>query len=230
MQQDDCNAPATFQCLMMTIFRNFLGRFVHVYLDDIFVYSDSIQDHGQHLQPIFNKLREAKLYMSRTKCDLYLKQMDCLGHIVDDQGLHADTDKMSRIREWRTPRSYHEVQQFLGLVNYLGPFMPNVSACTTVLSDMEHNDRQFVWCPLHQKCFDMIKVMACKAPVLIDPRKDEPIWLICDTSIHGLGALHGQGGDWRSCHPTVFYLKDSRACSMPTTPTSKKLWPSSKAS
>ncbi len=102
MQQGDCNAPATFQCLMTTIFRDFLGRFVHVYLDDISVYSDSIQDHGQHLRLVLNKLREAKLYMSRAKCDLYSKQMDCLGHIVDDQGLHADADKMSQIREWRT--------------------------------------------------------------------------------------------------------------------------------
>ncbi len=76
--------------------------------------------------------------------------------------------------------------------------MPNVSAYTTVLLDMEHNDRPFVWRPLHQKCSDMIKVMACKAPVLkpINPCKDEPIWLICNAPIHGLGALYGQGEDW----------------------------------
>lgn len=209
MQQGDCNAPATFQRLMTTLFRDFIGRFVHVYLDDIFVFSDSIEDHEKHLKLVFDKLREAKLYMSKAKCDLYSERMDCLGHIVDDKGLHADADKMSRIREWRTPRSYHEVQRFLGLVNYLAPFMPNVSAYTTVLSDMEHNDRPFVWRPLHQKCFEMIKALACKTPTLkpIDPRLSEPIWLICDASAHGLGTLYGQGEDWKTCRPAGFLSK-----------------------
>ena len=209
MQQGDCNAPATFQRLMTTIFQDFIGRFVHVYLDDIFVYSDSVADHEKHLRLVFTKLREQKLYLSRAKCDLYSKRMDCLGHIIDDDGLHADADKMSRIREWRTPRSYNEVQRFLGLVNYIAPFMPNVTAYTTPLSEMEHNGRAFVWRPLHQKCFDMIKHLACKTPILrpIDPRKNEPIWLICDASVYGVGCLYGQGPDWKSCRPAGFHSR-----------------------
>ncbi len=209
MQQGDCNAPATFQRLMTTIFRDFIGRFVHVYLDDIFVYSDSIQDHEKHLKLVFDKLREVKLYLSKSKCDLYSKRMDCLGHVIDDKGLHADADKMDRIRNWRQPRSYHEVQRFLGLVNYLAPFMPDVSGYTTPLSDMEHNDRPFVWRPLHQTCFEKIKEKACRTPILrpIDPRKPEPIWLICDASVYGLGALYGQGEDWRTCRPAGFLSK-----------------------
>ncbi len=73
MQQGDCNSPANFQHLMTTIFCDFLGRFVHIFLDDIFVYSDSIQDHEIHLWLVFDKLREAKLYMSHAKCNLYSK-------------------------------------------------------------------------------------------------------------------------------------------------------------
>ena len=209
MQQGDCNAPATFQRLMTTLFRDFLGRFVHVYLDDIFIYSDSIEDHEKHLKLVFETPRKAKLYISRAKCDLYSNRMDCLGHIIDDRGLHADADKMDRIRNWRPPRSYHEVQRFLGLVNYLAPFMPDVSAYTTPLSDMEHNDRPFVWRPLHQHCFEQIKARACKTPILkpIDPRRPETIWLICDASVHGLGALYGQGEEWKTCRPAGFLSK-----------------------
>lgn len=209
MQQGDCNAPATFQRLMSTLFGDFIGRFVHVYLDDIFVFSDSIEDHERHLKLVFDKLREQKLYLSRKKCDLYSKWMDCLGHVVDDRGLHADADKLERIRNWRTPRSYHEVQRFLGLVNYLSAFMPNVSAYTSPLSEMEHNERAFVWRPLHQKCFDMIKALVCKAPILkpIDPKVDKPIWLICDASIHGVGALYGQGDEWKTCRPAGFHSR-----------------------
>ena len=206
MQQGDCNAPATFQRLMMTVLREFVGRFVHVYLDDIFVFSDSIEEHERHLKMVFDKLREVKLYLSKAKLDLYSKRMDCLGHIIDDRGLHADADKMSRIHDWRTPRSYNEVQRFLGLVNYLAQFMLDITAYTSPLSDMEHNDRPFVWRPLHQKCFDLIKNMACKAPILkpIDPRINEPIWLICDASIYGIGAMYGQGQEWRTCRPAGF--------------------------
>ena len=141
MQQGDTNAPSTFQRLMTTIFREFIGRFVHVYLDDIFVFSDTIEDHEKHLKLVFNELRKAQLFLSKSKCDLYSKDLDCLGHRIDDRGLHADTDKMSRIRNWRTPQSYNEVQRFLGLVNYLAHFMPDISAYTSPLSEMVHNDR-----------------------------------------------------------------------------------------
>ena len=100
MQQGDCNTPATFQRLMTTLFRDFIGRFVHVYLDDIFVFSNSIEEHEKHLKLVFDKLRKAKLYLSKSKCDLYSECMDCLGHIIDERGLHADADKMARIRDW----------------------------------------------------------------------------------------------------------------------------------
>ncbi|KAJ8482182.1 hypothetical protein ONZ51_g5522 [Trametes cubensis] len=209
MQQGDTNAPSTFQRLMTSLFWDCIGRFVHVYLDDIFVYSDSIEEHEKHLEIVFEKLRKAQLYLSRKKCDLFSKDMDCLGHRIDDRGLHADMDKMSRIRNWRTPRSYQEVQHFLGLVNYLAHFMPDVTAYTTPLSGMIRNDRPFVWRALHDKCFESIKALACKVPILkpIDPNKNEPIWLICDASVYGLGALYGQGPNWQTCRPAGLLSK-----------------------
>jgi len=80
MQQGDCNAPATFQRLMTWIFRGYIGIFIRVYLDDIFVYSDSIDDHEGHLHIAFDTLQKHRLYLSRTKLDLYSEDMDCLGH------------------------------------------------------------------------------------------------------------------------------------------------------
>ena len=170
------------------------------------MFSNSIEEHEKHLKLVFDKLRKAKLYLSKSKCDLYSECMDCLGHIIDERGLHADADKMARIRDWRTPRSYLEVQRFIGLVNYLAPFMPDVSAYTSPLTEMSRNERAFVWRPLHQVCLDRIKAMACRAPILkpIDPENEHPIWLICDASIHGVGALYGQGPNWQTCHPAGF--------------------------
>lgn len=209
MQQGDTNVPSMFQHLMTTLFCDFIGQFVHVYLDDIFVYSDTLEEHEQHLAQVFEVLQKAKLFLSRSKCNLYLKDLDCLGHHIDDCGLHADTDKMSHIRNWCMPHLYHEIQRLLGLVNYLAHFMPDVTAYTSPLSAMVRNDQPFVWRALHDKCFKAIKALACKVPILkpIDPRLPEPIWLICDASIYGIGALYGQGKDWQTCRPTGFLSK-----------------------
>jgi hypothetical protein len=101
MQQGDCNAPATFQRLMTHIFRDFIGSFVHVYLDDIFIFSNSTEEHERHLALVFDAFRKAQLYLSREKVNLYAKSMECLGHVIDDDGIHADEDKMTRIRDVR---------------------------------------------------------------------------------------------------------------------------------
>ncbi|KAJ3015068.1 hypothetical protein NUW54_g1142 [Trametes sanguinea] len=184
-------------------------RFVHVYLDDIFVFSDTVEDHERHLGQVFDTLWKAKLFLSRKKCDLFSKSIDCLGHRIDDRGLHADIDKMSRIHNWRTPRSYNEVQKFLGLVNYLTHFLPDLSAYSSLLSDMVHNGGPFEWRALHDKCFESIKALACKVPILkpTDPRIPEPIWVICNTSTYGIGAVYGQGPDWQTCRPVGFMSK-----------------------
>ena len=100
MQQGDCNTPSTFQRLMTAIFRDYIGKFVHIYLDDIFVFSNTLREHEHHLELVFKRLEAARLYLSRDKVDLYSTSMDCLGHLIDDQGVHADSDKMQRIREW----------------------------------------------------------------------------------------------------------------------------------
>ncbi|KAL1940906.1 hypothetical protein VTO73DRAFT_7542 [Trametes versicolor] len=209
MQQGDCNAPGTFQRLMTWIFRDFIGVFVHVYLDDIFVYSRSIAEHEEHLTKVFDRLREQKLYLSRSKLDLYSDKMDCLGHLIDDQGLHADTDKMAKIRDWPPMKSKDEVLRFLGLVQYLAHFLPDLSAYTSPLESIGRNGQPFYWRPLHQTCLDRIKAMACRAPILkpIDPACDDPIWVITDASAFGVGAVYGQGPDWRTCRPAGFMSK-----------------------
>ena len=96
MQMGDCNAPSTFQQLMTTIFRDCISQFVHVYLDDIFIYLRSIEEHKKHLGIMFQRLRDHHLFLSKSKVDLYSKRLKCLGHIIDDRGIHADADKMQR--------------------------------------------------------------------------------------------------------------------------------------
>lgn len=209
MQIGDCNAPSTFQRLMTVIFRNEIGKFVHVYLDDIFIYSYSIDDHEDHLATVVKRLKEAQFYISKTKVDLYSERLECLGHIIDDKGLHADPDKLFRLRTWRTPRSLGDIQRFLGLVQYLAQFLPKLAAYSAPLEAVCTNNRPFHWLPLHDSCFEKIKSLAANAPILrpIDPERDEPIWLICDASVAGVGAYYGQGKTWQTCRPAGFMAK-----------------------
>ena len=123
MQMGDCNAPSMFQRLMMAIFWDCISWFVHVYLDNIFIYSCSIGEHEKHLGIVFQWLRDNHRFLSKSKVDLYSKRLECLGHIIDDQGIHADADKMQCIHEWRRPRIFNDVQCFLGLVQYLAHLM-----------------------------------------------------------------------------------------------------------
>jgi len=110
MQQGDCNAPATFQQLMTIIFQDVIGIFVHVYLDNLFIFSSSIEEHEKHLEYVFEKLCKYYLFLEKEKCDLYSKSMDCLGHLINDQGLHTDVDKMAHVHNWQTPRNLKKVQ------------------------------------------------------------------------------------------------------------------------
>ena len=158
MQQGDCNAPSTFQRFITHLLRDFIVKFVYAYLDDIFIFSDNtIKEHQYHIHLVVDQVRESRMVLNPKKCDFFSERMDCLGHIIDDQGIHADSSKMEQIQNWRTPQSYHDVQRFLGLVQYIQHFMPNVSVFMAPLSAITRNGHDFMWRPIHDKCFTEIK-------------------------------------------------------------------------
>ena len=109
---------------------------------------NSLEEHIEHIILALLQLKEAHLFLSKSKVDLFSNNVDCLGHVIDDKGIHAESDKMQRIQEWRTPWNYNEVQRFLGLVQYLAQFMPDITAYTTPSSGAVHNNRAFQWTPL----------------------------------------------------------------------------------
>jgi Reverse transcriptase (RNA-dependent DNA polymerase)/RNase H-like domain found in reverse transcriptase len=209
MQMGDCNAPSTFQCLMMAIFCDCIGRFVHVYMDDIFIFSCSIEEHERHLGIVFDRLRKNHLFLSKKKVDLYSEKMQCLSHIINDRGIHVDADKMQQVREWRIPRMYNDIQRFLGLMQYMAHYMPDVSTYTTPLVGCARNNHPFEWTPLLDKCLQSINALACKVPILrlVYPKNPDPIWVIADGSKSGIGAIYRQGPEWETCPPAGFLSK-----------------------
>jgi RNase H-like domain found in reverse transcriptase len=135
--------------------------------------------------------------------------MECLGHIIDSWGIHANTDKMQWVRDWQTPMIYNDIQWCLRLVQYLAQYMPDVSAYTTPLTGCVRNNRPFKWTPCINKCLQSIKALAWKVPILrlVDTKNPNPIWVITDGSKSGIGAVYGQGPVWKTCRPTGFLSK-----------------------
>ena len=98
------------------------------------------QEHIEHIMKVLQRLRESQFYLSRSKLDLFADKTDCLGHVIDDNGIHAKLDKMWRIREWRIPQNYNEVQKFLGLIQYLALYMLDITVYTTPLLGLAQNN------------------------------------------------------------------------------------------
>ena len=90
MVQGDCNTPATFQRVMTLIFQDIIGKYVHVYIDGIFIFSDTLEDHEHHIRDVFDRHRKQTFFLKAEKCKLFAKVMDCLGHLIDDQGTSLD--------------------------------------------------------------------------------------------------------------------------------------------
>ena len=118
--------------------------FESLYLDDIYIFSKTIEEHENALEYVFNCLKHEQLFISPTKLKPYAIWFNCLGHTRDENGLRASTDKLELIRNWPMPSSYHDVQRFLGLMEYISRFLPNISAYTMPLSGMCANGLPFL--------------------------------------------------------------------------------------
>lgn len=122
------NAPATFCTLMNRVQQPFLDKFMVVYLDDIVIYNNTLEDHVNHLRQVFQVLRENELYVKKEKCAFAQWEVTFLGHIVGKGKLRMDESKVMAIQEWEPPKKVPELRSFLGLANYYRKFIKGYSA------------------------------------------------------------------------------------------------------
>jgi hypothetical protein len=112
------NAPVYFMYMMNKVFREYLDKFVMVFIDDILVYSRSEEEHEGHLHLVLQKLLDHKLYAKLSTCEFWLKQVAFLGHVMSNGGIHVDPSKVQDVLSWKAPMSVSDIQSFLGLVEY----------------------------------------------------------------------------------------------------------------
>src|SRR5436305_933865 len=208
MLQGDCNAPATFSCLVSHAMHKFLGTSVYIYLDNIFIFSDSRQQHMQHIREVCEKLKEYQLYSSPKKADFFSPRMKVLGHYIDDLSLHPDPEKIQKIKDWPTPTNTKAIQHFTTTVNYLSEFCPDLASHMAPLTELTGN-KKFDWTPLCETAFQNTKKLADQAPILqpLNYESDDQIFLASDASTVGIGAWIGQGPTFYKARPASFYSR-----------------------
>ena len=119
------NAPATFMCLMNSVFSKYLDKFVLVFLDDILIYSNNEEEHEEHLRLTLKLVREHKLYAKLSKCDFYKDKIHYLGHIISDEGISVDPEKIESIMNWKNPRNVTIVIYFMVLMERMETLSQN---------------------------------------------------------------------------------------------------------
>jgi hypothetical protein len=117
------NAPAYFMNLMNKVFMEELDKFVIVFIDDILVYSKSVEEHEQHLRVVLEKLRAHKLYAKFNKCEFSLEKISFLGHILTAEGVAVDPEKVETVSNWQQPTNVSKIRSFLGLAGYYRRFI-----------------------------------------------------------------------------------------------------------
>ena len=163
-------------------------------VDDILIFSDSFQEHLQHLQLVFDRLKEAGLTLKADKCHFCVEKVLYLGHVITKDGIFVDEKKTEKVGKYPIPKSQTEVRSFLGLCNYYRRFVKNFSKLATPLNQILQKDTKFNWSQECEESFQALKHALVTAPMLKYPDMNAPFILSTDASGTALGYILGQKG------------------------------------
>jgi hypothetical protein len=139
------NAPATFMCLMNSIFSQYLDKFVLVFIDDILIYSKIEEEHEEHLRIVLQTLRKHKLYAKFDKCDFYQKKIQYLGHVISAEGIAVDLGKIRAIMKWSILKDVTDIQSFMGITGYYSRFIEGFSKIAYSITLLQKKGTKFKW-------------------------------------------------------------------------------------
>lgn len=187
-------APATFQRTIDNVLRGLQGIHCLVYLDDIIIYSSSLQEHIAKLRTVFDRLRKTNLKVQLDKSEFLRKEVLYLGHTITSDGLKPNNDKIKAILDYPLPRTTTEIKSFLGLIGYYRKFVKDFAKITQPMTArlrqkraMPVDDEKYI--TAFQKC----KELLVNAPILQYPDPEKPYILTTDASEFALGAVLSQG-------------------------------------
>jgi hypothetical protein len=188
------NAPGVFMSLMNGVFREYLDKFVQVFIDDILIYSRTTEEHDEHLRLVLQCLREHKLYGKLSKCSFYQSRIHYLGHVISGEGIVVDPAKVEAIMEWSAPTNVTEVRRFMGLAGYYRRFVEGFSKIAGPITELQKKNKKFVWTEKCAEAFKRLKELLTMAPILKVPDMDVDFLVCTDASKEGLGGVLMQDG------------------------------------
>jgi hypothetical protein len=186
------NAPATFQTLMNDIFRPYLDKFIMVYLDDILIFSDTLEDHEKHVRQALAVLRQNKLYCKVSKCEFFQTEVSFLGHVINGDGVKADLRKVQAVADWPQPKTVRQVRSFLGLANYYRRYVHGFANMAAALTLLTKKNVPFIWTTKQTQAFEALKAALTSSPVLKNPEFGKPFTITTDASEFAVGAVLSQ--------------------------------------
>ncbi|KAJ9539320.1 hypothetical protein OSB04_032053 [Centaurea solstitialis] len=183
------NAPAVFMDLMNRVCKPYLDKFIIVFIDDILIYSKSQEEHEQHLRMTLELLKQEKLYAKFSKCEFWIREVQFLGHVINEKGIMVDPNKIECITKWKTPQSVIEIRSFLGLAGYYRKFIQDFSKIAIPLTSLTKKANKFEWGSSQEKAFQTLKDKLSSAPILGLPEGVEDFVVYSDASKQGLGCV-----------------------------------------
>ena len=197
-----CNAPATFQRCMLSIFSDMVERILEVFMDDFSVFGDSFDDCLSNLKKVLTRCEEKNLVLNWEKCHFMVTHGIVLGHIVSSKGIEVDKSKIELISNLPTPKSVKDIRSFLGHAGFYRRFIKDFSTISRPLSNLLAKDTVFEWTEKCEKAFAKLKSMLTSAPIMQPPDWSLPFEIMCDASDYAVGAVLGQRKDKK---PYVIY-------------------------
>ena len=181
-------SPGVFQNCMNAVLGD-VRHFALAFVDDIIVFSETFEDHIKHLDAVFDRLRKANLRLKIAKCEFMKKELNYLGHIISDEGISGDPQKVSAVQNMEPPKTVREVRSFLGMTSYYRKYVPDFSKTARPLNLLTKKNAKFRWSSEAQSAFEKLKEALLRAPILAFPDIRKPFKLYTDASQYALGAV-----------------------------------------
>jgi hypothetical protein len=181
-----CNAPATFQRTMNFVLRDVLGKKSLVYLDDVIIYSKTIEDHLKDNEEVFTLIEKAQLKLKLKKCQFFQTEVNYLGIIITSEGIAPDPNKIEKIKNYPVPKNVDDVGSFLMPSRIFRRFIPNFGKVAKPLTSKEQKAQKaaikeaFIWKEEDQVAFDYLRTCLTTKPILAYPDFDQPFLLFTD--------------------------------------------------
>lgn len=187
------NSPSTFQRVMDNVLKDLQNEVCLVYLDDIIVFSTSLQEHMVNLEKVFKKLRESNFKIQLDKSEFLKLETEFLGHVITTEGVKPNPNKIKAIANYPLPKTITEIKRFLGLLGYYRKFIPDFARITKPMTQCLKKGSKITLDQNYINCFNHCKTLLINDPILQYPDFDKEFLLTTDASNVAIGAVLSQG-------------------------------------